>query len=217
MQSYLSKTHLEQLEKRQRTKLINSISGFKSLNLIGTINEACVSNLAIFNSVVHLGAHPALIGFIARPDSVERHTLENIEKMKYYTINHVSQTIYRQAHQTSARYPAGQSEFEEAGLTADYKNSFIAPYVKESAIQMGMEFKQRVDIDLNGTSLIIGEVVQLYFPANCLCQDGYLDIEKGGTLAGSSLDGYHETRRVARLSYAKPDLNLSNIISPYTE
>ena len=46
------------MEDRKRIALINSLSGFKSLNLIGTINNQGQTNLAIFNSVVHIGANP---------------------------------------------------------------------------------------------------------------------------------------------------------------
>ncbi|MFN6039875.1 MAG: flavin oxidoreductase, partial [Bacteroidota bacterium] len=65
-------------EQRYRATFINSIGGFKSVALIGTKNSSGQTNLAIFNSLVHIGANPPLLGFIVRPDSVERHTLENI-------------------------------------------------------------------------------------------------------------------------------------------
>lgn len=72
------------------------------------------------------GAKPPLMGFIVRPDSVDRHTLSNICNSGYYTINHVTKSIYKRAHQTSARYDADISEFEAVGLTPIYKNNFLA-------------------------------------------------------------------------------------------
>lgn len=205
METFLTDSQLSMLEQRKRAALINSVSGFKCLNLVGTMNPNVKTNLAIFNSVFHLGANPALMGFIVRPDSVERHTLENIQSLGYYTINHVHAGIYKQAHQTAARYPRDHSEFDATGLNAWYQNGFPAPYVQESFIRIGLKFRERIDISLNGTSLVIGEIVQLYFPSDCWCDDGYLDIEKAGTLAGSCLDGYHRTLRLDRLSYAKPN------------
>ncbi|HBF47730.1 MAG TPA: flavin oxidoreductase, partial [Shewanella frigidimarina] len=47
--------------------------------------------------------------------SVPRHTFENIMQTGLYTINHVNQSIYEQAHQTSARYDKDESEFEATG------------------------------------------------------------------------------------------------------
>lgn len=78
MSMILTHDAILRLDTRQRAALINSLSGFKSLNLIGSISSSKITNLAIFNSVFHLGANPPLMGFIIRPDSVDRHTLQNI-------------------------------------------------------------------------------------------------------------------------------------------
>jgi flavin reductase (DIM6/NTAB) family NADH-FMN oxidoreductase RutF len=202
---YFLQTDLAGMEQRFRTHLINSIGGFKSLALIGSIDKAGQSNLAVFNSIVHLGAHPPLIGCIVRPDSVERHTLSNILEAGYYTINHVNEAIYKQAHQTSARYPKTQSEFEAVGLHEEYKNDFAAPFVKESSIQLGVMFKEKLDIVLNGTTLLVGEIVCIYYPEHCLLQDGHMDLEAAGSITCSGLDTYYGVKRLSRLSYAKPD------------
>ena len=69
---------LMNLDQSIRINLINSLVGFRSVCLIGTINQKNISNLAIFNSIVHIGASPPLIGFVVRPDCVDRHTLSNI-------------------------------------------------------------------------------------------------------------------------------------------
>ncbi len=215
MEVFLTHENIAQLEKLERAALINSITGFKSLSLIGTVDTQQQTNLAVFNSVVHLGANPALMGFIVRPDSVERHTLSNIEETRYFTINHVHKQIYEQAHQTAARYGKDVSEFEACGLTPVYLNEFNSPFVKESAIKIGLEFAERIDIALNGTILVIGKIMQLYFPENAWCLDGYVDIEKAGTIACSGLDSYHETHRLARLGYAKPDKETTRIQLAY--
>lgn len=206
MLTHFTHQQIADLEERKRIAMINSLSGFKSLNLIGTINKEGQTNLAIFNSVMHIGANPALMGFISRPDSVERHTLENIKQTGYYTINHVNKDIFEKAHQTSARYQREQSEFDAAGLNIDYKNNFAAPFVQESNIQMGLIFKEIVSIKSNDTQLIVGEVVDLYFPGEIWEETGIIDIEKAGTITGSSLDGYHTTQLIKRMKYAKPQL-----------
>jgi flavin reductase (DIM6/NTAB) family NADH-FMN oxidoreductase RutF len=205
MQTQITYTQLMAMEQRKRAHLINSVGGFKSVCLIGTADNLDNTNLAIFSSIVHIGANPPLICFIMRPDSVERHTLNNILETGCYTINHVNEYIYKQAHQTSARYPKNISEFDAAGLAREYKNDFKAPFVKESIIQLAVEFKERIDLTINNTIMVIGEINQLYFPGDCLCEDGYLDIEKAGTISCTGLDSYHTTQRLERLSYAKPD------------
>lgn len=193
------------LDQRVRTHLVNSIVGFRSVCLIGTINERKKTNLAIFNSIVHIGASPPLIGFFVRPDCVERHTLSNILETRYYTINHINESIFRQAHQTSARYSENVSEFEVTQINEEYKEDFLAPFVEDSHIQLGVEFKERIDIESNGTILLIGEIKQLYFQADCLCDDGFVDIEKAKSITCSGLDRYHSTKHISRLSYANID------------
>jgi flavin reductase (DIM6/NTAB) family NADH-FMN oxidoreductase RutF len=69
---------------------------------------------------------------------------------------------------------------------------------------LGVEFKERVHLTINNTLLIIGEIKEMYFPENCLQDDGYIDIEKAGSIACSGLDSYHFTKCLERLPYAKP-------------
>ena len=203
---HLTDKELDQMEQRFRASFINSITGFKSVVLIGTKNKVNQENLAIFNSIVHLGSNPALIGMIIRPDSVERHTLENIEETGFYTINHILESFVEQAHHTSARYPRNTSEFEASGLTPLYRDDFFAPYVKESNVQIGMEFKTKINIPINNTLMVIGEIRSVSLPEKAISTDGFIDLEITKTITNSGLDAYHRTERIARLPYAKPFL-----------
>lgn len=203
---------LTQLEKNERAHLINSLGGFKSLALVGTSDSKRNTNLAVFSSIFHVGANPPLIGMIFRPSPPERNTYSNIIETSFYTINHVNETIYKQAHQTSARYDKEISEFEITGLTPEYKDAFFAPYVAESNIQLGIEFKEKIDLTINNTTLIIGEIKHIYIPENCLSKDGFVDIEKANTVTCSGLDSYHKTVQLDRLSYAKPNKEVSSIV-----
>jgi flavin reductase (DIM6/NTAB) family NADH-FMN oxidoreductase RutF len=191
-------------DKLYRTNFINSLSGFKSANLIGTISVEGKTNLAIFNSVIHVGANPPLMGFLMRPVSVERHTYTNIKETGSFTINHINKEIYKQAHQTSARYDKNLSEFDQGSLTPEYTDTINAPYVKESKVKNGLKFLEEQEIKSNGTIFIVGEIIEIILPDNVTAKDGFIDIEKAGTIAISGLDSYHETNRIERLSYAKP-------------
>ena len=203
MKTQITETDLIQMEPRKRAHLINSVGGFKSICLIGTVDLKGQTNLAIFSSIVHIGSNPPLISFIMRPDSVERHTLSNILDTGSYTINHLNAAIYKQAHQTSARYPKEVCEFDATGLSTEYKANCIAPFVKESNVKLELEFKQRIDLAINNTIMIIGEIKNIYIPEDCMQEDGFLDIEKAGTVTCSGLDSYHLTNSLARLPYAK--------------
>ena len=202
MRQYNEKQILD-LEKRYRTNLINSLSGFKSANLVGTIDNEGLTNLAIFSSAVHIGANPPLMSIISRPDSVPRHTLENIIASEKFTINHVNEAIFRQAHQTSARYK-NISEFEATQLTPEFLNDFEAPYVKEANIKIGLSLADIIPIKINNTKMIIGKIEWIYLPENSIENDGKINLETAGTIAISGLDTYHKTEEIARLPYAKP-------------
>lgn len=201
----LSKNDLQAMEQRERTRLVNSLSGFKSANLIGSCDSQGAANLAVISSVVHLGSHPPLFGFIIRPCKRRRHTLDNILETKQFTINSIGADFFKKAHQTSARYPKEVSEFESVGLTPYYDDDFSAPFVLESALKIGLELKEHIQIESNHTQMLIGEVVTLHAPKNAFMPDGYLDLEALDTVTISGLDSYHVTQRLHRLSYAKPD------------
>ncbi|WP_162046018.1 flavin reductase family protein [Vibrio taketomensis] len=200
------------MDARGRAKFINSVVGYKSANLIGTVDSDGNENLAIVSSVIHLGSSPALVAFISRPHSVERHSLENIINTGYYTINAVSNDITQQAHQTSARYEKHQSEFAMVGLNTEYDHDFFAPFVAESQLKLGMKLVERVTINSNQTEMVIGEIERIWVARTAVMPDGYIDIESLGIVAISGLDSYHSTSRLHRLSYAKP----SQLVYPLT-
>lgn len=64
--AFYQREDIDNLEKIFKINLINSCSGFKSANLLGTISDEGVSNVAVFSSVIHLGSNPPTLGFILR-------------------------------------------------------------------------------------------------------------------------------------------------------
>ncbi|MCC1496253.1 flavin reductase family protein [Alcanivorax sp. 1008] len=202
----LTQSDLDALPQRQRAAFINCLSGYKSANLIGTVGPEGQANLAIVSSVVHLGANPPLLAFISRPPSVDRHTLEYLTNSGYFTINHVHAGIAEAAHQTSARYGRDESEFSAVGLTAEYGALHPAPYVAQSMIKIGLALKDIKPIELNGTVMVIGEIVEVLLPDNALAEDGFVDLAEMDTVTIGGLDGYYRVEPLFRLSYAKPGL-----------
>ena len=201
----LQRPDLDALPERQRAAFINCLSGYKSANLVGTISRTGQSNLAIVSSVVHLGANPPLLAFINRPPSVDRHTLEYLTDTGYFTLNHVHVGMAEAAHQTSARYPRDVSEFEAVGLSAQFGDLHPAPYVAESRLKIGLQLRQTIPIELNGTVMVIGEIVEILLPDNALGTDGYVDLSQLDTVTIGGLDGYYKPEPMFRLRYAKPE------------
>ena len=204
MEKQLSYEALMELPSRYRANLINMVSGLKAANLIGTQSKQGKTNLAIFNSVVHIGANPPYLGFVLRPTTVPRHTYENIMETTFYTINQITTTIHRKAHQTSAKYDRGISEFEAAGLEASYHKDFFAPFVKESKIKIGLSFVEEQLIKCNGTRLIVGKIEHLIVPEPAILDDGHVDLEALDTAAVSGLYTYFNPRKIGTYTYQKP-------------
>jgi len=126
-----NKQDIADLERIPRLKLINSVTGIKPANLVGTICNKGETNVAVFSSVVHLGSNPPLLGFISRPQTEDvGHTFRNIVENNQYTINHIHPEFTKQAHFTSAKFDKSISEFERCGLTEEYVKGFKAPFVK---------------------------------------------------------------------------------------
>jgi len=217
--SHINTDNLSTIPNRNRARLINSLSGFKSVNLIGTQDKNGQTNLAIFSSVVHLGASPALVGFVMRPDNGRMHTLSNIINSQHYTINQVAHDFYEQAHQTSAAYNEKQSEFVQTQLSTSYIEQINAPFVKESRLKFAVKLKEIIPITHNNTQFIIGEIIHIICEEEAIQPDGFIDIEALETVCVSGLDSYHSTNRIARLQYAKPNtptekLELNGALTP---
>jgi len=201
---HIDREAVENMDNRYRANFFNTIAGFKSANLIGTSDNTGTTNLAIFNSVIHIGANPPYLGFILRPTTVERHTYANIKQNGFYTLNHIHESFIEQAHQTSAKYDQNISEFEACGFQTEYLNDFKAPYVKESKIKLGLQFEEEHLIKANSTILVIGKVISSYLDEKLIDRDGSVDISRAGTVAISGLYDYLKTSKLKKFAYAKP-------------
>lgn len=199
------------MEGRYRANLINKIAGYKTANLIGTRSGSGMENLAIFNSVVHVGANPPFLGFILRPASVSRHTYENIKETGFFTINQVTGAIHEQAHQTAAKYPHEISEFRACGLEPFYLPGFAPPFVAQSAIKIGLSFEEEHLIQCNDTRLIVGKVRHLILPEGVVGKDGDLALESLDTVAIGGLDTYYRAVKLGRYAYALPGEDLRKL------
>ena len=198
-------------ERFYRANFINSLTGFKSVCLIGTVNQDGNPNLAIFSSIVHIGSNPALVGFINRPVEAAPHTLSNIQNTGSYTINHVHASFLEKAHQTSAKYPEGISEFDETDLTPVFQESIKAPFVKESSVKYALKLSEIIPIKLNNTFLVIGEVIHVMLADDIILSDGFLTLDKSGSVSSNGIDGYYSTQLIGRFEYAKPNVKLEKL------
>ena len=198
---------IKKLDKVYRLNLINSITGIKPANLIATRSKQGVDNVAIFSSVVHLGSNPAMIGFVMRPQSkTNTDTYQNILDTKFYTINHITQKIYKKAHMTSAKTDI--SEFDI--LSIDKENSdFKVPFIKGSPVQIGMKLLKTIDLP-NKCIFIIGEPEIILIHDKIITSEGKINLSSGDIVGISGLDGYYNLNYLDSLEYVRNlnDINL---------
>ena len=198
-------------ERFYRANVISGLSGFKPAFLIGTQDLSGRPNLALFQNIVHLGANPALIGLVNRPREASPHTLANLEATGWLSLNAVGASFVEQAHQCSAKYEDGISEYDATGLTLLQRPGIPVPFVAESPVQVVLRVEQVMPLPLNGTHFIIGSVQQFFLADGLLGPDGYLCAEKADLVCTAGLDAYYLPARIGRFAYAKPGKEVTPI------
>ena len=193
------------LPKINRLNLINSCTGYKSANLIGTKSKDGKSNVAVFSSVTHLGSEPALLGFILRPATVPRNSYTNMKETGYFTLNHITEEIIAQAHQTSAAYDFDVSEFDITGLKEEYRNGIHEPFVAKSPVQILCKYLTEYEIKENNCIHVLASIETIFCDEELVTKDNWLQLEKGNVVAINGLDGYCLPKLIDRFEYARPN------------
>ena len=202
--AFFTRNDIDSFDHIHKINLMNSLSGYKSANLIATVSKEGVENVAVFSSVVHLGSNPPLLGYVLRPTTVPRNTYDNIKSTGFYTINHVTENITEDAHHTSAKYDENISEFDMTNLTSEYKNDFKAPFVKESPVKIALKYVDEYHIKANDTILLVGEIQFFEVEDKMLQEDGFLNLSKGRIATINGLDGYAIPNLFTRYEYQRP-------------
>ena len=202
---YFNLDDIQGFSKLYRLNLINSITGYKSANMIGTRSNSGEENVAIFSSITHLGSNPALLHFTLRPNTVPRDTYKNIKENMVFTVNHISLAQIEQAHHTSAKYDENISEFDQTSLEPEYKMDWHAPFVKGAPIALGCRYLNEYDIKENGCVLIIAAIEHIFVEDKLLQKDGWVKLESGEVVAINGLDGYALPQLQKRMEYARPN------------
>lgn len=201
---HYSRADIDQMDKIFRLNLINSCTGYKSANLIGTQSADGRTNLAVFSSFTHLGSNPPLIGFVLRPTTVPRDSYRNIKSSSFFTVNHIHHSTVADAHHTSANYPEDVSEFSKTDFEAEYLDDFQAPFVKNAKVQLACRFLNEYPIKENNTLLLVSEILAIHVEDGILESDGWLNLQQAGSVTINGLDGYAKPELIERFPYAKP-------------
>ena len=201
---HYSRAEIDQMDKIFRLNLINSCTGYKSANLIGTQSADGKTNLAVFSSITHLGSNPPLIGLVLRPTTVPRDSYRNIKSSSFFTVNHIHHSTVADAHHTSAKYPEDVSEFSKTDFEAEYLDDFEAPFVKNAKVRLACRFLNEYPIKENNTLLLVSDILTIHVEDGIMESDGWLNLQQAGSVTISGLDGYAKAELIERFPYAKP-------------
>ena len=201
---HYSRAEIDQMDKIFRLNLINSCTGYKSANLIGTQSAEGKTNLAVFSSITHLGSNPPLIGFVLRPTTVPRDSYRNIKSSSFFTVNHIHHSTVADAHHTSAKYPEDVSEFSKTDFEAEYLDDFEAPFVKNAKVRLACRFLNEYPIKENNTLLLVSDILAIHVEDGIMESDGWLNLQQAGSVTINGLDGYAKAELIERFPYAKP-------------
>ncbi|MDC0909328.1 flavin reductase, partial [Flavobacteriales bacterium] len=181
-----------------------SVTGVKSANLVGSISKNGIPNVAIFSSVFHLGSNPALLGFIIRPaNNFRRDTYKNIISTNYFTINNIHVDFVSDAHATSAHFNENISEFDSCNLKEEYIEGFLAPFVSQSNLKIGLKLIEEIDIKSNNSKIIVGSIEHLFYPNDIEGENGNLNLQKLNDVGIGGLDTYYKLEKFCELPYAR--------------
>ncbi|AGC77352.1 flavin reductase (DIM6/NTAB) family NADH-FMN oxidoreductase RutF [Nonlabens dokdonensis] len=209
---HINLKQLQEYDRFYRGNLVNSITGFKSANLLATRSKDGIDNVAVFSSVTHLGSNPALFSFVQRPlGHGVGHTYYNLKETGKITLNHLPQSLIDRAHQSSAKYDESISEFEELGIEKLEREGFSAPFIKDAPVQLAAEYVNEYYLEENRCILVICKITDIFLHENHLAEDGWVDLGKAGTVTINGLDGYATAKVEKRLSYAQVDKDLEEI------
>lgn len=200
----IDRSEIEKMDRIERLNLINSCTGYKSANLIATIDNQGHTNVAVFSSITHLGSDPALIGFILRPTTVPRHTYKNIKEYGYFSVNHITLDQISDAHHTSANYPENISEFDCTNLEPVFHGGCPVPFVKGSPVKLLCKYVNEYLIEENGCIHVIASIEAIFYEDALLNKDKWLQLEKGNVMTINGLDGYALPKLIERFPYARP-------------
>lgn len=198
-----NKHDIDHLDRKYRLNLINSVTGIKPANLVGTRSVDSRDNLAIISSVVHLGSHPAQLGLVLRPQvKVPKDTYININETGFYTINHVTEAFMKKAHYTSAKLARDESEFDRMKIEREFINDFHAPFVKDSPVKIGMKHLESLELP-NQCIFIIGEIQLLQLPDESINELGQIDPAAYDGVGLAGLNSYYSLKKTASFPYVR--------------
>jgi flavin reductase (DIM6/NTAB) family NADH-FMN oxidoreductase RutF len=163
-------------------KLMVGVIVPRPIAFVSTISVDGIRNLAPFSFFTGISANPPVICFspmVRGSDGTRKDTLLNIDAVKEFVVNVVSEEFAEKMNVCSAEFPPEVDEFEMSGLTPIASDLVRPPRVQESHISMECRLIEIVEVSSKplGGSLVIGEVLRFHV-ADALFDNYKIDPDK---------------------------------------
>ena len=147
-------------------RVITGVVVPRPIAFVSTISPEGVLNVAPYSFFNVVSYNPATVIFSSSRHAGDKRkdTLANIENTGEFVVNIVVDDIAEAMNMTAAEYPAEDSEFDIAGLSAAPSDLVKPPRVAESPVNLECKLNQIITLGEGGHEhgLVIGEV-----PATC--------------------------------------------------
>lgn len=178
----------------------------RPIAFVSSMDAAGALNLAPFSFFNVVASNPMSVVFSVMrrgPEGLKKDTLRNVEETGEFVVNIVNEALVPRMNMTSADFPHGMSEFDEAGLTPLPSEVVRPPRVAESPVNMECKLIQTVEVGdgPGGGTLIIGQVVRFHVWDE-LYENGRIDpskLQAVGRMAGATY-----ARTTDRFDLARP-------------
>lgn len=173
---------------------------------ISTLDAKGAANLAPYSYFNAVSDDPPMvvISCSKAPDRPFKDTLTNILSVQEFVIHIVPEAMAGAMNATSAPLPAGQDEFQAAGLAKAPSVLVAPPRIADAPIALECRYFTCIGLPggtvTPGSQVVFGEVIGIHIDDNVL-EDGILKIEKYAPLSRLGYMDYasiHDTFSIKR-------------------
>jgi flavin reductase (DIM6/NTAB) family NADH-FMN oxidoreductase RutF len=135
----------------------------RPIAFVTSMNDRNIVNAApysFFNALT--GSPPLIMISVGRKNGQMKHTAENILRQKEFVVNLVTDELVHSMNISSADFPEGTSEIDQAKLTLVASTVIRTPRIATSKVNCECVLHKHLEIGTDPTDLIIGEIVQFH-------------------------------------------------------
>ena len=175
---------------------------------VSSLSKAGVANLAPYSFFNGISVKPATLMFssVNNKHGEKKDTVVNIEDTKEFVVNVVTQAQVEVMNQSSAEYPADESEFDKCDIDTR-ASEIVAPFsVALAPIQMECKLYDihRIGEGPFASNLVIGEIVMIRINDDILDDKKQIDPNKLDAIG--RMGGSFYSRTTDNFSVDKPKI-----------